>query len=701
MSRFTGSSPPVKHETIVGRLNENINRAQLFFTTSPASRSAPSFSRYSAILPPFCSHTFVQALSDMGVETVFVPLGEADGVCVIMAEQRGGYVLGQDSDFVILVGEGGKGKGYIPFEMITWYIDEAEEEEAPEKAEDEWEPVANRRNYHGNKRQSPLLPPTDARNPILSLVVYPPAALRQRLRLPASVLPLFAALVGNDYTPPSAGAHFFEPGLQLGQRIEKVARVMREQLFSPNASKSGTAGDHAADLVSRVIKKLLYREFQSDGERHAMADAIVEATLQYTLPSLNQCCPRFPFCGNLDTGCRAESGIPEAAQWYSDAHSRGELRAVRHAFLFPNAVIPYQAMEDPGKASIKLQGLTKVRQVAWEIADEALGLRFPPAVDEDEVQGQIDERSDVTLVGESQKAAEMTTEEEDKDETPATPSRTLIEYVRSSNRVIAREVVLAERPPHDDLSTTQLRCLLPLDDRLRLFVQTMGSDLPSIHALPIHFQPLVAIIRFCLTDTRELWRRTEVEGVLRACIGTYAAWQRENNGDCPTKKETLLEYPFLTNRRAQIVAYLKAVMTDAHVLAESLLLSNHPSCKDSRAEIDITHLRTYVFFSGSALHLFLAGEEPGGWKWTPADQEAYDQCLAAVVEGLEDRILGWKDGDRIYSRQELKHYDETEAAKLGPDGKRKGRAETEGNWRDVKSKQLSGRFDLLNGMTTS
>lgn len=723
----------------------------------------------------------------MGCETIFVPLGEADGVCVVIAEERGGYVLGQDSDFAILVAEGGKGRGYVPFESTSWFVREEEVQETEEAFEEETdEPkmeagedtektgsvsgtcsqqgqqglkpdkgfttVVNRKRPYDdrNARQSKLLPPPDVRNPTLSLVVYPPSALRQRLRLPATVLPLFGALVGNDFTPPQAALHFFESTLSLGQRIEKVARVLREQLFSPNANKSGSAGDDAVDLVSRVIKKLTVRDFNTESERHALADAIVEATLQYTLPTMGKCCSRFPFCGNLDTGCRAELGLSEAVERYSDAHKRGELRGVRHAFLFPDSVVPYQVMEDPSKASIKLGKLCAVRKAAWEIADEAVGLRFARSDKEEDQQpdvsaeaGKEETTSEATVVDDTVPKVEAVDggqpEVVTETSTTTTPrnQRTVIEYVRSSNRIIARECHLDE--PEQIDGETKIRCLQPLEDRLNTYLEVMQCNIPSVCALPIHYQPLVAIIRFCLSETRETWRQMELKGILRATIGTYAAWKRDQRGDCPTKEESTIRYPYLTSRKAQIVAYIQAVMTDAHILAESLLLSNHPTCKDSRGDIDITHLRTYVFYSGSVLHLFLSGEEPGGWKWGQEEQDAFDTCLPVIAEGLETKILGWAEshpeaqdggaaiwrrgGPKLQPAQESKQQTQQHATEASDsrsttqathatssssttatangngNGKRGSRADT-GNWRDARTKPQSGRFDLLNGMTS-
>jgi hypothetical protein len=78
---ITGAAPSEKHATIVSRGNAQISTFSLFFTTSPSSRSSPSFSRNQVVLPPFALFTFSHALRSLDVQTVHVPLGEADGVC--------------------------------------------------------------------------------------------------------------------------------------------------------------------------------------------------------------------------------------------------------------------------------------------------------------------------------------------------------------------------------------------------------------------------------------------------------------------------------------------------------------------------------------------------------------------------------------------------------------------------------------------
>jgi hypothetical protein len=681
--------------------------------------------------------------------------------------------MGQDSDFVILMGEGGRGRGYVPFDMMSWYPGEVEDtvnttNQAGESQEgaDEFTTVSNPKQDRSRRtRESPLLPPSEFSNPILNLVIYPPSALRTRLRLPATVLPLFASLCGTDYTPPQAAYHFFEPTLNLVQRIEKVARILREQLFNPNVPKSGTAGDHAADLVERVVKKLTVREFYTTSERGALVDSIVEATLQYTLPTLGRCCEYHPFCGFLDdTGCQSESprGVDEGVKMVAAAHAKGEFRAARQAYLYPDTIHVSQVLEDPGRIGVKAKGLKEVRKGAWEIVDEVLGLRFPiPEVglditpEEDgakesggaEIDSQGTELTQSNGVTGSPMEEEMTidgseitlvesfdkSEEQDKNEDgtptnqievddelssdskPTPGDRTVTEYIRCSNRIQPQTVTL------DPPSSTK-RALEPLKTRYTTYLQYLQSDTSLIQALPLAYQPIVAILRFCIIDqyspplNKEGWRSTELTSVLQACLGTYSQWLREARGDVASKKELEVSYPRLEARNCQLVAGIQGVMTDSVTLAEALLIqtADHPSP-------ETTHLQVYKFCSGQTLHSFLNKSKPEAWKWTEGDQAVFETCLAAIVDGIEDKIVGWTipHDQEINPTTKPTTIDVDEPAQPRPvnivdpvapvdhfEGMEKGGKKRKNKSKSGKNKKsgggggggVGGRFDLLNGL---
>jgi hypothetical protein len=546
-------------------------------------------------------------------------------------------------------------------------------------------------------------------------------------------------------------------------RFAEQITPLLKQLYSPNVQSKGTAGDHAADLVSRVIKKLLVRPFYTESEGRVLVDAIVDSTLQYTLPTLGRCCEYNPFCGVLDQdkGCQSESveGAGEGVKKFSRASERGEFRSARAGYLYPGFVLPYQVLEDPGRASLKAGGLVGVRKLAWEILDEVLGLRFeaePQPESDLELEGAVEESSmmmDMT-VGESgdegldkdtmktengsqstlvnddtTKGGESNVQDLDLPKTDTdidievelqsnnrANNRTVTEYIRSSNRITPHTITL-------DPPTSSIRALASLQDRLQTYLTPFNANTTLITALPTHFQPIVAILRFCVLDSinwpghEQSWRLPEIEGVLKACLGTYAQWERERAGDVPSKKELEMSYPNLSGRNAQLVAHLQATMTDSILLAEALLLSNSNSNSNSNSDPDsdsnedagdgskLTHLEIYKFYSGQTIHTFLNKEIPEVWKWRESDQTNYEQCWNTLIDGIQDKIVGYtpsptatipitSEGEKV---EEV--VEEKVEGKKRKKSKSKGKNEGGGGGKNQKSSSGSGgRFDLLNGL---
>jgi hypothetical protein len=193
------------------------------------------------------------------------------------------------------------------------------------------------------------------------------------------------------------------------------------------------------------------------------------------------------------------------------------------------------------------------------------------------------------------------------------------------------------------------------------------------------------------------WRSSEIEAVLKSCLGTYAQWQREANGDVPSKKELEMSYPLLSSRNAQICSHLKATMTDSLILAESLLLSDHDE--------GLTHLQVYKFYSGQTLHTFLNKQILEGWKWRESDQAMYEQCWEALVDGIQDKIVGFTptahtttnlDGGEGVANEQVVEVPEKEVGKKRKKIKSKGKG---GGGKTPKpSGGGGGRFDLLSGL---
>lgn len=119
-----GACPPLKFSTLSSRLSQShIQPSLLFFRTSPTSRGTSRFLNETRIIPPLSYPTCVKALEQIRQTTDALEIHfadeEGDPYAVELAGRVGGYVVGNDSDFVVLNCDGYR--GYIPLEELTWH----------------------------------------------------------------------------------------------------------------------------------------------------------------------------------------------------------------------------------------------------------------------------------------------------------------------------------------------------------------------------------------------------------------------------------------------------------------------------------------------------------------------------------------------------------------------------------------------------
>ena len=104
----------------------------LFFRTSAVSRSSPRFLHETSMLPPLMYSACVQTLQDItaklnanadtaGMLELHFADEEGDPYAVELAGRLGGYVVGKDSDFVVLSADGYA--GYVPLDEMVWTAD--------------------------------------------------------------------------------------------------------------------------------------------------------------------------------------------------------------------------------------------------------------------------------------------------------------------------------------------------------------------------------------------------------------------------------------------------------------------------------------------------------------------------------------------------------------------------------------------------
>ncbi|PVG02518.1 hypothetical protein CPB86DRAFT_870366 [Serendipita vermifera] len=261
---FDGAQEPLKFQTKIKRLTENVHHSALFFRTSHATRMTPRFLNETRILPPLvyaaCTEALLQLSSqshgrlsrkegsgDASTDAVEGPNGtldvyfadrEADPFMVELAGRLGAYITSLDSDFVILNVPGYR--GYIPLDEMEWTASTLPSEprtrtlsltssvasllSPSEISEDAsiWNDLAEIEDQEGGfvpvtkKKRSRVISAKSPTNPSkpstvgdlipppdyvsLSFPVYTPESTAASLGIPPSLLPLLAGMVGNEYT---------------------------------------------------------------------------------------------------------------------------------------------------------------------------------------------------------------------------------------------------------------------------------------------------------------------------------------------------------------------------------------------------------------------------------------------------------------------------------------------------------------------
>lgn len=293
-----GAHPELKFPTIISRLGQaHVQPLLLFFRTSPAARATSRSLHETCIIPPLLYATCINALENLRSTNDALELHfadeEGDPYAVELAGRVGGYVAGNDSDFVILNTEGYL--GYIPLSEMVWQASGLDDIPTIQDEDAEFQTVrkkSKRRPTNSSTVGMGLLPPDTGDELILSFITYNPVTLADHFKLPVTLLPLLGALVGNDYSKKSESNRrnvqllFFDKKLSSSQRIDHTAAVMRAVL-SPATPKRKSAHQVGSvmDLIDRTVNALLSRltNAMGSGEVDSIIDKVVEATLRYAL----------------------------------------------------------------------------------------------------------------------------------------------------------------------------------------------------------------------------------------------------------------------------------------------------------------------------------------------------------------------------------------------------------------------------------
>lgn len=412
ISHKSGAYPDLKFPTVMSRLVQSqVQPAQLFFRTSPASRSSGRFLNENRILPPLACSTCIKTLESIRKETKAVDIHfadeEGDSYAVELAGRLGGYVISKDSDFVIFNTDGYK--GYVPIDEMTWMVSLTSNEAPVDRDDDDFQKVrknkSKRKTMTEQQASQGLVPPETGNNLSLSFVSYNPQTLADHLAVPVALLPLLGALVGNDFSKEcevnsrKIQSLFFSRHLTLSQRIEQAANTLRS-VISPQKRKATLQVGSVMDLIEKTVNALLSRLSPnlglSSGDIESIIDKIVNATLQYAIPKHeessaglwtntvcalhdSETCSILPIISRnvmrqAQESKRAGRDLLRARELYLDAYRGGLLSARNMDILNTGSSWAGLFLENPDLETVAQSIGRPIRMWIHSILDDTVGL---------------------------------------------------------------------------------------------------------------------------------------------------------------------------------------------------------------------------------------------------------------------------------------------------------------------------------------
>ncbi|KAH8828200.1 hypothetical protein DL96DRAFT_1815464 [Flagelloscypha sp. PMI_526] len=453
---FDGPYPPLKFTTVIDRLTKSVvTPSQLFFRTSIVSRSQPRFLHENHILPPLSFDACVTVLDSLDSDRVHVYFADEEGdpFAVELAGRIGGYVVGADSDFVVLNHDGYRGS--VPLDEMVWFS--ATQGRVPEdENNDGFQQVTKSKAKKGASSRSTsgsAIPPAEQEDLILSFSVYTPSRLAAEIQLPLSLLPLLGALLGNDYTKQTGRLVpqklFFDHNSTPTQRIKRVSEIIQSILSSAQKQKSTKPLNSVIELIELTVNALLSHRptAYATGEIDQLVDKIVESTLKYAIPVTEtdfaptevcqlhppDACKLLPLLSRKVTTEMARETLILGGDSLTDkevlrarclsAYRSGNLSPRLLDTLATSTFWPRLFLENPDVESTAVTFGRHLRQWSYAILDNALGLpeEQPPESPEASSQDVDSEDELVDVISDSEAEFEASSPSPTSPTSPISP----------------------------------------------------------------------------------------------------------------------------------------------------------------------------------------------------------------------------------------------------------------------------------------
>ena len=539
---------------------------------------------------------------------------EADCYIVELAGRLGGYVIGNDSDFVVLNSQGYC--GYMPMDEMVWTADAPQSPVAEEDTEFCEVRKAKKRPVHNTRLGRGLIPPELVSGLNLTVSIYNPSVLADHLKLPVNLLPLLGAIVGNDFYNETSRQKIrliFERRLSPVERINCVSSTIHSIIVSSTRRQKDRV-DSVMTLISKTVNSLLSRtpSMMSAGEVDELVDQIAESTLQYAISKgegevtlwPSPYCVLHDSCPLLSDFCQATTGhddvrtkTKDLCTEYLQAYRQGRLSAPIIDYLY-GTQWPHFFLESPDIEAVSLVG-RPLRQWGYAILHHAVGLPQSCVEQDAEAESTLEEGDDDQLIDVIEHDSENGEDVQHLHVTEKEIGPSITEYVRRGTRIVGERVsvpLLMELLNSLSICHADAALLLRQSSEYRLSVLfgILNSDHPPIRELPRQQWVPVVTLRWVTcwfyrraqenySKDRELARWTRREG---QCFLASFAWNLE------AQPQTEASRPPVLDRNIQLTAQVLHVLECIEQLSQILLLSELvPSS---------THL-----FSGVAFHRLL------------------------------------------------------------------------------------------------
>ncbi|KAF8321275.1 PIN domain-like protein, partial [Clavulina sp. PMI_390] len=619
---FDGPVLADKIDESVRRWQENIIDTSVFFyRTSPAGRSTAGFQNRISIIPSLIFSACLDALLSLkheGVECFFAD-GEADPECAGLAAHYNGYVLAQDSDYLIF---NAAHKGYITLDDLVWAIPGLPDGAAEEGEDDGFQTVS-----HSKKRglvdaasiSRGLIPPDDFVS--LTVTIFHPEALADHLKIGMGLLPLVASCLGCDFTPPTFPFNFFPKTMTIAERVRRVSSVIYNILHPSRSSaakrrsaartrllRAAEGSDKVTELLIAVITDLSIREDLSEREVKDMANTLRDSIFHYIVPD------DFPGPGPLDDPDLVAADPPTEEQRkvqkkFLKAYRKGEFNQKLMGYYSTGTGWPRPTLEDPDvKTSQEVVG-GPIREWTYAVlasgldglvADPSISmsptlstlaasvtgasaedLSFDPLValriQLERLRGQQEVGVLPTNGVTTQDSLIMvdSTASLDSAPEPVRPSgpRSVKEYLRKGTKLVPVKAPVQELSRIISAAVPPIQFEVPVhiqssSTRVSLFLWSLFSNTPLIRGLSPSWTFLAACLRWTVIASstghpsklkgayRGKWTRSEVKAFIASCL----------------PRPSTLDPSALDTRAIQLTSLLLSAIESALEYSQALLL---------------------------------------------------------------------------------------------------------------------------------